>query len=168
VYLCVLTLPLQVQVFLKNEILPCVADPVVSVRHTAGTIITTIVTKEDFTAWPNLLPTLVQLLDSPDFNQVEGAFNTLFKLCEDNTRKFDLDAVVRRSIHITRDTSTLRVLPAAHPAQGRPLNYIIPKLLSFFQSPNDTLRQYAIGCINQFLLDMPAALSSRIDQYLQV
>jgi hypothetical protein len=51
---------------------------------------------------------------------------------------------------------------------GRPLNLLIPKFLSFFKSPNETIRRYAISCVNQFILDLPSALLVNMETYLQV
>lgn len=51
---------------------------------------------------------------------------------------------------------------------NQPLNFLIPKFLSFFASPDASLRRYSVGCVNHFVLFMPHALRSHIDGYVQV
>lgn len=66
-------------------------------------------------AWPNLLPFLYQQLDSTNSNAVEGTLYTLSILCEDWNGEMD------------------------KPELGRPAVHIIPKLISFFHSPNGSV-----------------------------
>jgi transportin-1 len=140
-------MPEDVRQYIKSEIVPCIGDPKASVRKTVASIITTIVVKSSFKAWPGLLQTLVQFLDSTDQNYVEGALNVFVLICEDYADKLDAD----------EPSSTVR-----------PLNVLIPKFISFFKSPNETYRRYALSCINQFIVDLPPALLVNMELYLQV
>lgn len=133
----------EVKFYIKQEILRCLEDPQPQVRRALSSIVTTILLRGGITSWPGLLQTLVQCLDSSDANAVDGAFNTLLLICEDYAYKLDGD-------------------------EARPLNVLIPKFLSFFRSPHEALRKYAISCINQFIVEMPSALAANMDSFLQV
>lgn len=93
--------------------------------------------------WKELLPRLASMLDEADLNVVDGALNALSKICEEATEALDTDEL------------------------GRPLNVLLPKLLTFFAHPQEAFRRYALGSINQFLVDIPNALNVIMDQYLQ-
>lgn len=134
----------EVKFYIKQEILRCLEDPQPQVRKALSSIVTTLLLKGGISSWPGLLQTLVQCLDSNDANAVDGAFNTLLLICEDYAYKLDSDEA------------------------GRPLNALIPKFLSFFRSPHEVLRKYAISCINQFIVEMPSALAANMDAFLQV
>lgn len=66
----------EVAQFIKKECLSAVGDPSPLIRATVGIIITTIASKGELTAWPELLPALSQMLDSQDYNvcEVTGIF----------------------------------------------------------------------------------------------
>ena len=51
---------------------------------------------------------------------------------------------------------------------GWPLNYLIPKMLAFFNSPNPKIRYHAIHCINQFITSKPNALMVNLNAFIQV
>ncbi|CAG8510126.1 25561_t:CDS:10 [Gigaspora rosea] len=116
-------------------------DPDVMVRGIIGNVITTIVTRGGLADWPQVLPSLMELLDSPDYNV--GSFGALQKICEDSARELDQDI------------------------EGtRPLNYMIPKIIAFFDSPHVKIRVYAISCINQFILMRSNSLFIHIDAFV--
>ncbi|KAL0788844.1 hypothetical protein Bca101_005090 [Brassica carinata] len=48
-----------------------------------------------------------------------------------------------------------------------PINIFLPRLFQFFQSPHASLRKLALGCVNQYVIIMPAALYNSMDKYLQ-
>lgn len=97
----------EVRAYIKAEMLQCLADPMESVRHTVGSIITTIVSKEEsLDEWPLLLQTLVLLLDAPgNPHVVDGAFSALTKLCEDSSGK--LSAWNNGAVRIRDSTSCI-------------------------------------------------------------
>lgn len=63
--------PPEVTNFIKMECLQNVGDPSALIRATIGILITTIASKGELTNWPELLPSLCQLLDSEDYNTCE-------------------------------------------------------------------------------------------------
>ncbi len=140
-------MPEDVRQYIKNEILLCIGDPKPSIRKTVASIITTIVVKAGFEGWPGLLQALIQFLDSQDLNYVDGSLNAFVLICEDYAEKLDTDE------------------PSTH---SRPLNTLIPKFLGFFRSPHEEFRKHALSCINQFIIELPAALLVNMDPYLQV
>ncbi|KAJ7323741.1 Transportin-1 [Desmophyllum pertusum] len=110
------TFPDQVKEFIKSECLEAIGDPSPLIRATIGILVTTIAAKGDLTNWPQLLPTLCQLLDSEDYNVCEGAFGALQKICEDSAEQLDSDAL------------------------NRPLIILIPKFLQFFRHASPKIR----------------------------
>lgn len=61
----------EVAEFIKQECLQAVGDPSPLIRATVGILITTIASKGELGAWPELLPALCQMLDSNDYNVCE-------------------------------------------------------------------------------------------------
>lgn len=102
--------------FIKRECLLCIGDSSQLIRATIGILITTIVSKSGLQTWPQLLPTLCQHLDSESYASCEGAFGALQKICEDSHEQLDSDQY------------------------NRPLEYLIPKFLKFFQHSNPKIR----------------------------
>lgn len=62
--------PPECRQFVKAECLYAIGDPSPLIRATIGILITTIAQKE-FGTWPELLPMLMQMLDSEDYNVCE-------------------------------------------------------------------------------------------------
>ena len=89
------------------------------------------------------MPTLYRMLDSESEDFVDGALAALNKICEDSPDRLAKDV------------------------QSQPLQFLIPKFLSFFGHQRPLFRKYGLGCINHFVLLMPPALRQHIDQYLQ-
>ena len=50
----------------------------------------------------------------------------------------------------------------------RPLNFLIPKFISFFQHPHKDIRKYAIATVNVFLQHKPLALLTNMESYMAV
>lgn len=57
--------------FIKSECLSAIGDPSPLIRATVGILITTISSRGELTSWPELLPTLSNMLDSNDYNMCE-------------------------------------------------------------------------------------------------
>ncbi|KAJ1923171.1 hypothetical protein IWQ60_006050 [Tieghemiomyces parasiticus] len=130
--------------YIKAGCLEALGDPDAMVRSTAGNVITTIVSRGGVTAWPQVLPRLMELLDHSDYNVVEGAFGALQKICEDSAGELDQEV------------------------EGtQPLDFMIPKFIQYTDSPQPKLRVYALSCINQFILSRPNALMVHIDAFMQ-
>ncbi|XP_071849376.1 transportin-1-like [Apostichopus japonicus] len=135
--------PPEVTNFIKMECLQNVGDPSALIRATIGILITTIASKGELTNWPELLPSLCQLLDSSDYNTCEGAFGALQKICEDSADFLDSEVL------------------------NRPLNVLIPKFLNYFKHHSPKIRSHAIACVNQFIISKTQALMLHIDPFLE-
>ncbi|XP_049292266.1 transportin-1 [Anopheles funestus] len=129
--------------YIKQECLMALSDPSPLIRATAGILITTIANTGGLQNWPELLPTLCDMLDSQDYIVCEGAFGALQKICEDSADTLDSSAL------------------------NRPLNIMIPKFLQFFRHSSPSIRSYAIACINQFIVNRTQALMVHIDTFIE-
>ncbi|KXS22101.1 ARM repeat-containing protein [Gonapodya prolifera JEL478] len=129
--------------YVKTCVVVGLADPQNTIRSTTGTIITTVISKGGIQSWPSILGQLIQLLNHPDANVIEGAFGALQKVCEDNAKQLDSDEA------------------------GRPLNYMIPRFMEFFGHQNPKIRVFAISCVNQFILPRSQALMTVLPQFVQ-
>jgi len=118
-------------------------DPIPNIRSTAGNVITSLIYYNNIINWPQILPALVNLLDSNDPNCVDGSFSALLKICEDNASQLDDEAI------------------------GRPLNILIPKFIQFFAHPNENIRKMAVACVINFLPLMPGALVNNMDAFMK-
>lgn len=134
--------PNDVAIHIKSECLKAVGDPSTLIRATLGILITTIASKGELTQWPELLPRLCELLDSPDYTVCEGSFGALQKICEDSAEALDSDSL------------------------NRPLNFLIPKFLQFFKHSSPKIRSHAIACVNQFIIGRSQALMNHIDDFI--
>ncbi|KAI8376232.1 armadillo-type protein [Radiomyces spectabilis] len=139
------TIPLHVLDYIKTSCIEALhqPDPDVNIRKTVGSVITAIVTRGQVHNWPDILRILMEKLDSPDPVTVEMAFDTLGKVCEDAAR--DLDQEIEGD---------------------RPLNYMIPKFITFFHNPDPRLRVQAMAATSQFVLLRSQSLMTHMDQFL--
>ena len=114
-------------------------------HHVVGTIIANIAVRCRIVGWPGILQHLIASLDSPDANLQVVAFNAISKICEDAGKELIKDDVVL----------------------GKPLHYLIPKLIAFFHHPKAELRVYALTAVNVFLYLMPLVMRMHLDSFLQ-
>lgn len=129
--------------YIKQECLMALGDPSPLIRATVGILITTIANKGSLQNWPELLPTLCDMLDSQEYSVCEGSFGALQKICEDSADTLDSAAL------------------------NRPLNIMIPKFLQFFRHSSPKIRSHAIACINQFIINRTQALMLHIDTFIE-
>jgi transportin-1 len=129
--------------YIKRECLMALGDPSPLIRATVGILITTIANKGGILNWPELLPTLCDMLDSQEYSICEGAFGALQKICEDSAEVLDSNEL------------------------NRPLNIMIPKFLQFFRHSSPKIRSHAIACINQFIIHRAQALMIHIDTFIE-
>ncbi len=63
---------------IKQESLSCMSNPLPMIRSTAGTLITTIVSLGGLQSWPEVIPKLIECMDSQDefLIQVHNVFFT--------------------------------------------------------------------------------------------
>ncbi|KAF9996424.1 hypothetical protein BGZ79_009826 [Entomortierella chlamydospora] len=130
--------------YVKALALRHLGDPDPDVRNTLGTVITTILSRNSIMSWPEVLPTLMGLLDSQDPNVVEGSFKALAKICEDSSDELDMEI-----------------------NGERPLNFMIPKIITYFQSPLVSIRVCALTCINQFITRKSQSFMVNVDAFVE-
>ncbi|KAF8947109.1 hypothetical protein BGZ47_010249 [Haplosporangium gracile] len=130
--------------YVKALALRHVGDPDADVRNTLGTVITTILSRNSIMSWPEVLPHLMSLLDSQDPNVVEGSFKALVKICEDSSDELDMEI-----------------------NGERPLNFMIPKIITYFQSPVVSIRVCALTCINQFITRKSQSFMVNVDAFVE-
>lgn len=133
----------EVSDFIKQKCLAAVGDGSPLIRATVGILITTIATKTQLSAWPELLPGLCSMLDSPHYNSCEGAFGALQKICEDSAELLETDNY------------------------SKPLNILIPKFLQFFKHSSAKIRAHAVACVNQFIICKTQVLMTHIDSFIE-
>ncbi|KAI8909313.1 armadillo-type protein [Powellomyces hirtus] len=127
--------------FVKSVVVRVVSDDQEPVRAAAGSIITTILSL-GLALWPEVLNVLVQLIDSPRIDAVEGAFGALQKICEDSARQLDNE-------------------------QPQALGFMIQKFIQHFSSPSWKVRAAAIQCCNQFVVMHSQGLMVNMEAYVQ-
>ncbi|KAJ1821551.1 hypothetical protein LPJ60_002543 [Coemansia sp. RSA 2675] len=138
------SIPPHVLEYVKRKSIDAIGDPDTLVRHTLGTVIATIVALGKIRSWPEILPRLMQLLDSPDYPVVEGSWDILRKICDECTRELE-DPL---------DDGTL------------PLNVMLPRFLSFFSSDSPTLREYAISTTTLFVRESSECMKPMMDTFV--
>ena len=107
----------EVQQYVRENLLGCLGDEVPYIRNTVGSCITTITMEEGLKLWPALLPSLYQMLDSPDQHLFEGAFAALHKICEDaSSTRTRARARTRTRARARTLTLALALAPALAPA----------------------------------------------------
>ncbi|EMR10996.1 hypothetical protein PNEG_00598 [Pneumocystis murina B123] len=133
----------DVLMYLKEASFNGLSDSQQLIRSIAGNLITTIIRKGGIINCPEILPKLMQMLESPDISTQEGAFSAMAKICEDSSRELDQEY-----------------------NGERPLNFMIPKFLSYTDSKNPKIRADAFFCLNQFILTRSQSLFAHIDMFL--
>lgn len=126
--------------YIQVHSLVAVRDPSKVIRHTAGTVITTIVQQVGVTSCCQTLDKLAEYLSDANPAIVEGSFNALNKICEDGV-------------------STLKQFYEAPPEHTQPFvrwctERLLPRVLEY-ASPGAPVhaRQNAIECLNHFALN---------------
>ncbi|EPS41322.1 hypothetical protein H072_4848 [Dactylellina haptotyla CBS 200.50] len=139
----------DVQTYIKQSVIVGLADSNNQIRSLTGTLIAEVLRNAGLMEWPDVLSTLIGLIDGSHGGKEvplqarEGAMSCLAKICEDNRKSLD------------------------HSYNGeRPLNFLIPKLLSYTENPSEKIRAYALGAINIFISSKPAAIVDNIDNLL--
>ncbi|KAF3933555.1 Transportin-2 [Dactylella cylindrospora] len=139
------------QAYVKQNVIRGLSDDNLQIRNLTGTLIAEILRVSGLLQWPEILATLIRLIDGFDGSKEttaqarEGAMSCLAKICEDNRKSLDTNY-----------------------NGERPLNFLIPKLLEYASSPSDKIRALALGSINIFVSSKPAAVIDNIDSLLEV
>lgn len=143
--------------FIQQTLLQALLDPIRDIRNTSSNCIATMTRNGGFECWfkneLNLMQCLCQLLDSGDVGAVDGSLSTITKICEDSSSELNREAF------------------------GRPVNFLIPKLLTFFGHPEVGIRKAALNSIVNLLQNSHNgdengagifnAILSNIDGFLQ-
>lgn len=133
----------DVLIYLKEASISGLSDTQQLIRSISGNLITTIIKKGGIMNSPDILPKLMQMLESPNVLTQEGAFSAMTKICEDSSRELDQEY------------------------NGEcPLNFMIPKFLFYTDSKNPKIRANAFFCLNQFILTRSQSLFAHIDTFL--
>ncbi len=74
-------------VSLQGDLLHVLSHPERPLRHTAGSIITTIVGSQGLAVWPELVMSLGHGMGSSDASTLDGALDTLAKVVEDHPQQ---------------------------------------------------------------------------------
>jgi transportin-1 len=140
------SIPPAYQHYIKSQLLPLIGSPDRHLRIVVGTVISVIVQHSGPASWPELWAGLAQCLEGGSYAAMEGAFDSLFKICEGDPLQMDVQ---------------VPGLPQ------KPVDAFLPRLIALFASPHAPLRQLAVGTVNQFVIPMPMALQVNLDGYLQ-
>lgn len=126
--------------YVKANIVPALSSPQPQIPNIAGNVITTLLAQTGLTGWPEILPTLVNMVES---ESNEFAISTLAKICEDMPVQLDSSA------NGTSSTSLL-----------------LPKFIEFMRSPAPKIRSRSIACINNFIPLKSQPLLQNFGQFL--
>ncbi|KAI0669611.1 ARM repeat-containing protein [Trametes maxima] len=133
----------EVLTFVKSAVLVAFNDPSIMIRNAAAQDIVAFLGILEPKNWPECLQQLVHLLDAPNADQQEAAFNVLEKACEDYPRKLDVE------INGTW-----------------PLEYMIPKFIVLSEHPSSKMRAHAIACLSYFVPIGCQSLFVHIDTFI--
>jgi transportin-1 len=73
-------MPVGYQQYIKAELMPCLGASDRQVRATVAIVISAVVQQGNGQDWPEIFQAFVQCLDSNDYNHMEGALDSLFKV----------------------------------------------------------------------------------------
>ncbi len=130
--------------YIRQNVLNCLIDPSLSIRHAAGSIISSILTVITLDTWPELLSALFSMMKSEDYNYLESCMNCLSSITEDCALQLDSNKV------------------------GRPLNDLVPQFILLLHHSSDVIRLLATKCLRNIIDIEPQALTIRLNDYLQV
>jgi transportin-1 len=133
----------------KLEIINGLADPLLTIRNTAGLLVGRITAGFMMSYWVDIMETLLggaiqlpadltelQSEDSPDAARIDGSLQAIKRICEDSAEKLFMDT------------------------DNRPLEALIPQLIAAFSSPVPSHRLKAIESINALIYLIPSSGSS--------
>lgn len=130
--------------YIRNSVLQALIDSNYQIRNAAGVIICQIVMVGTLEGWPELLPSLVELLKSNNTDFIIASLSCLSMIMEDDIYAFDSERV------------------------GYPLNDLVPMFLSFFTNENEEIVYHSVCCMRFTIDAMPNALLVNMNNYLQV
>lgn len=135
--------PNELKDIIKKRSLDLLRDPSPVIRTTVSLLITSVAAIGDIFTWPELLPTLGQLLASNEIEIVESAFSCLQRICEDLSDVLCMDNM------------------------SKTLEAMLPRFIEFFKHPSPKIRNHALVCVNQFVPIQAKPIMNIIDQYVE-
>ncbi|KAK0447503.1 armadillo-type protein [Armillaria borealis] len=139
----ILTCAPEVAAYVKNSVLQALCDSSVVIRNTAGQNIVAFLGVLEPKNWLQCLHNLMGMLDMPDLDKQEAAFNVLENACENYPKKMDFE------INGTRL-----------------LDYMIPKFLSLADHQSSKMRSHAIACLSYFVPTNCQSLFIHLDAFI--
>lgn len=140
-------MPPDVTEYLQVTVLPPLADESRHVRRTACNVLTHMARHVELRHWPGLVSGLCAAIEADEEaapNVLDGGLAALKVLAEDALLVEDLDS----------------------DELGRPMDVIIPRLLSLMSSPALGRRRAALHVLKYCLLSPPMSLVLKMDEYL--
>lgn len=135
--------PHDLRVFIRRKSLELLTDTSHTIRSTAGILIVSVVVAGAVNHWPDLWPTLGDLLSHPSEGVVETSFVTLYRICEDLTD------------HFARDPF------------DQLLDEMVPRFFDFCGHTNARIRNYALSCLNLFVGIQAKPVMDNVERYIQ-
>lgn len=141
--------------YVKSTVLLGLSEPDNMIRHTAGTVVMSILYNEETGAWPEALDALTRGLSSSDENMVEvrfsirnaltsqGVFNTFQKISEDCPHRLDMTV-----------------------SGAKLLDHLVPEFIKFTGHQDAKIRLYALETLQALSALRTPAVSANIDTYL--
>jgi transportin-1 len=140
-------IPEDAKRFVRQIIFFGLQDEDAQVRRITGSVITELVKRAGILSWKELLPELVSRIENSEgrytIKTSEGAMSALVKVCDDNTSSLERNY-----------------------EGSKPLDYLLPKLLSFTSSPSTSIRRDTLTCIICFLPQKSAPIADSLDTIL--
>eukprot|EP00054_Salpingoeca_dolichothecata_P020737 m.131371 g.131371 ORF g.131371 m.131371 type:complete len:874 (+) comp23728_c0_seq2:250-2871(+) len=137
------SLPPEVREFIKQAALNALTDESHLIRATLGILITTIAHLGELSNWPEVIPTLMDMIDSDNPNLCQGAFGALHKICEDCQPELEADQ------------------------NHRLLSAMIEKFIEYFEHCEASIRSLALGCVNQFIMGTSGILEHHMGPFVE-
>ncbi|KAF8063844.1 TRN1 [Scenedesmus sp. PABB004] len=138
--------------YIKGDLLHVLSHPERVLRHTAGSITTTIVGALGLAGWPELVLWLsASLTPAADAAALDGALDSLSKVVEDHPHEMDAQLV----------GASWGPTPVA--ASG----LLVPPLLVLLGSPAAEVRRRALAVLNDLFGQMPTGMVTALGQYTE-
>ncbi|KAF6260222.1 ARM repeat-containing protein [Scenedesmus sp. NREL 46B-D3] len=138
--------------YIKGDLLHVLSHPERVLRHTAGSITTTVVGTLGLTGWPELVVWLgASLGGGSDAAALDGALDSLAKVVEDHPHEMD----------------TQLVGASWGPAPAPVSNMLVPPLLALLGSAVAEVRRRALAVLNDMFGQMPAGFQAALPQYTE-
>ncbi|KIY95424.1 Transportin-2 [Monoraphidium neglectum] len=134
--------------YIKGDLLHVLSHPDRALRHTAGSIVSTVAAAGGLRAWPELVMWLGHSLGSGEASTLDGALDTLFKVAEDG-----MDQINTKM---------------EGPTWGTPQavsSLLVPPLLALLPHPSPAARRGALAILNLMLPSMPDGMVDNIEAF---